>query len=88
MFRIILEVLVYELYSYCIIWDQPFTRSGGVVPLNPDELVYIRGHMNKLGYVGDIFVGSVAKGFKKVEHIPDLPKYLESQKPLPDGCAF
>jgi hypothetical protein len=44
--------------------------------------------MNKLGYVGDTFVGSVAKGFKKAEKVPDFPKSLESQKPLPDGCAF
>ena len=68
--------------------DQPFTRSGGTVTLNPDEVVYIRGHMNKLGYVGNLFVGSVAKGFKKAEKVPVFPKSLESQKPLPDGCAF
>ena len=68
--------------------DQPFTRSGGSVPLDPDAIVYVRGHMNKLGYVGDLFVGSVAKGFKKAEKIPAFPKSLEAQKPLPDGCAF
>ena len=68
--------------------DQPFTRSGGAVPLRSDEVVYIRGHMNTLGYVGDVFVGSVATGFRKAEKVPDFPKDLEMQKPLPDGCAF
>jgi len=68
--------------------DQPFTRSGGSVTLDSDDVVYIRGHMNTLGYVGDLFVGSVAKGFKKAEKVPVFPKNLESQKPLPDGCAF
>ncbi len=68
--------------------NQPFTRSGGAVPLRSDEVVYIRGHMNTLGYVGDVFVGSVATGFRKAEKVPDFPKSLEMQKPLPDGCAF
>ena len=68
--------------------DQPFTRSGGAITLDPDAIVYVRGHMNKLGYVGDTFVGSIAKGFKKAEKVPDFSKSLESQKPLPDGCAF
>ena len=68
--------------------DQPFTRSGGSVGLDSDDVVYIRGHMNKLGYVGDLFVGSVAKGFRKAEKIPTFPKSLEKQRPLPEGCAF
>ena len=68
--------------------DQPFTRSGGNVILNPDQKVFIRGHMNKLGYVGDLFEGSVSKGFQKTEKPLVFPKALETQVPLPDGCAF
>ena len=68
--------------------DQPFTRSGGNVLLKPGQKVYVRGHMNKLGYMGDVFVGSVSSGFKKAVKPPSFPKALEKQAPLPDGCAF
>ncbi len=68
--------------------DQPFTRSGGAVRVDPDQTLYVRGHMNRLGYTGDIFTGSIAKGFKKAEKAPPFPRSLETQEPLPDGCAF
>ena len=68
--------------------DQPFTRSGGSILLEPGQKVYVRGHMNKLGYVGDLFVGSVSSGFKKAVEPPSFPKDLEKQAPLPNGCAF
>ena len=68
--------------------DQPFTRSGGTVPLEPESMVYVRGHMNKRGYAGDVFAGSIAHGFKKAEKVPVFPKSIETQKPLPNGCAF
>lgn len=67
---------------------QPFTRSGGKVNIKADEIVYVRAHMNKLGYVGDVFKGSVAKGFRRVETTPVFKKELEKQDPLPTGCAF
>ena len=67
---------------------QPFTRSGGKVNIKADEIVYMRAHMNKLGYVGDVFKGSVAKGFRRVETTPAFKKELEKQDPLPTGCAF
>lgn len=67
---------------------QPFTRSGGKVSIKSDEIVYVRAHMNKLGYVGDVFEGTVQKGFKKAKNVPIFPKELETQKPLPSGCTF
>ena len=68
--------------------DQPFTRSGGNISLKLDKKVYIRGHMNKLGYVGDVFGGSISQGFRKAKKVPIFPVNLENQKPLPSGCAF
>ena len=56
--------------------------------IKADEIVYVRAHMNKLGYVGDVFKGSVAKGFRRVETTPAFKKELEKQDPLPTGCAF
>jgi len=67
---------------------QPFTRSGGSINIKPDELVYVRAHMNKLGYVGSVMKGSVSKGFKVVTDFPKFPKKLETQSPLPKGCLY
>ena len=67
---------------------QPFTRSGGKVVVKESDLVYVRGHMNKVGYVGNVFKGSVKEGFAMVTKVPDFDKNVEKQKPLPNGCAF
>ena len=67
---------------------QPFTRSGGSVKIAKSDVVYIRAHMNKLGYVGDVFRGSVKGGFSKTEAVPQFSDALEKQQPLPKGCAY
>ncbi len=67
---------------------QPFTRSGGALNIKKYDILYIRAHMNKLGYVGDVFKGSVAKGFKHATELPTFSQKLEKQSPLPKGCAF
>lgn len=67
---------------------QPFTRSGGIVTVDANDVVYIRAHMNMLGYVGDLFKGTVSTGFKKVTKALTFPKDIEKQSPLPQGCLF
>jgi len=67
---------------------QPFTRRGGYVKIKKDDIVYVRAHMNKLGYVGDIFKGSVKNGFEKVEETIEFNKKIEKQTPLPKGCLY
>ncbi len=67
---------------------QPFTRSGGSVKIEKDTIVYVRAHMHKLGYVGDVLKGSVSKGFKHATELPTFSQKLEKQSPLPKGCAF
>jgi hypothetical protein len=67
---------------------QPFTRSGGKVAVKADEVVYVRAHMNVLGYVGAVMKGSVSKGFKAVTDLPKFSEKLETQSPLPKGCLF
>lgn len=67
---------------------QPFTRSGGSVKIGKSDEVYIRAHMNKFGYVGDVFKGTVKSGFSKIEVVPQFSEALEKQQPLPKGCAY
>jgi len=67
---------------------QPFTRSGGILNIKPNEVVYVRAHMNTLGYVGTVMKGSVSKGFKVVTDLPTFSEKIKMQSPLPQGCLF
>ena len=82
------ELLYRRILAHSHPDTQPFTRSGGHVKVAQNKMLYVRGHMNKAGYVGDVYYGSVSKGFKKVTNHPTFPKKLESQSPLPSGCLF
>lgn len=68
--------------------EQPFERSGGPVPIQPDTAVWIRAHMNTAGYAGIAFKGSVADGFAAVAPAPGFAAAVATEPPLPDGCAF
>jgi len=68
--------------------EQPFTRSGGPVPLAAEQVVIVRGHMNPSGYGHNCFKGSVKEGFQGVKADPDFAANLERNAPLPEGCAF
>ncbi len=68
--------------------EQPFERSGGPVPIQPDTNVWVRAHMNTGGYGGASMKGTVKSGF--VAAVPPAGFGTEAEKrpPLPDGCAF
>jgi len=68
--------------------EQPFTRSGGPVPITSDAVVYVRAHMNTSRYGGSVLKGTVANGFKIVALESDFASEVESQQPLPEGCEF
>ena len=67
---------------------QPFTRGGSPVPVQADDTVYIRAHMNNAGYTGDVFTGSVNGGFLKADNPPAFSQGIAEEQPLPNGCAF
>jgi hypothetical protein len=68
--------------------EQPFTRSGGPVPIQPDTVVWVRAHMNTSGYGGALLKGSVRGGFTAAVPPAGFAAGLAKQSPLPDGCAF
>jgi len=68
--------------------EQPFTRSGGPVQIKKDQFVYVRAHMNTLGYGSYGFGGTVEKGLM-VEMIGlSIGADLEKTAPLPKDCDF
>jgi pyruvate/2-oxoglutarate dehydrogenase complex dihydrolipoamide acyltransferase (E2) component len=68
--------------------EQPFTRSGGPVPIKADTVVWVRAHMNTSGYGGAALKGSVKGGFAKAEPPANFAASLAKQPPLPEGCDF
>lgn len=68
--------------------EQPFTRSGGPVPINGNTVVYVRAHMNVGGYGGTVFKGTAADGFQPFDVETDFGADVETLPPLPEGCAF
>ena len=68
--------------------EQPFTRSGSQLNISKSDTVYIRAHMNSVGYIGDVFKGSIDSGFQKVSNPPKFAKEIEFQKPQPGKCWF
>lgn len=68
--------------------EQPFTRNGGPVPIQPDTVVWIRAHMNNGGYGGAAFKGSVKTGFGRTDLARDFAAGLAQQQPLPASCEF
>ena len=65
--------------------EQPFTRSGGPVPIAPDSTVIVRAHMNDTGNGGQAMRGSPGGGFQPT----DLPDGFgaEIEEASPD-CGF
>jgi hypothetical protein len=68
--------------------EQPFTRSGGPVPIEADTIVLVRAHMHPGGYGGTALKGSLEQGFEQVELSADFAADLVETLPLPEGCNF
>ena len=82
------DLIYRRILAHSHVNEQPFTRSGGPVPINNDQEVIIRGHMNNTGYGGNAMKGSVKKGFKPFKPARDFAKDLENTKPQPSDCSF
>lgn len=86
------ELLYRRILFHSHVDEQPFTRSGGPVPVDADTIVFVRAHMHfpdgSYGYGGALFKGTPAGGFEAVDMPADFAARLEQTPPLPDGCAF
>jgi len=82
------NLLYRRILGHSHVNEQPFTRSGGTVAISKEQEVYIRAHMNNLGYGDVVLKGSVLMGFTKAELDTKFASNLETQAPLPTNCAF
>ena len=82
------ELIYRRILLHSHVDEQPFTRSGGPVPIEPDTIVLVRTHMHPGGYGGIGMKGSLEQGFEQVELSADFAADLVETLPLPDGCNF
>lgn len=81
--------LIYRrVLSHSHVDEQPFTRSGGPVPIATDEVVWIRAHMHPAGYGGTAFKGSVEKGFETTALAASFAADLARQPPQSPECRW
>ncbi len=82
------ELLYRRILTHSHVDEQPFTRTGSPVNIQPDEAIWVRGHMNNTGYGGAVMKGSVSNGFAATDMPEGFATELENESPLPDGCRF
>ena len=81
--------LVYRrILDHSHVDEQPFTRTGGPVPLLLDTEVWVRAWMHPTGYGGQAMVGSVSQGFEPTWLQADWAEELADTAPLPEGCLY
>ena len=82
------QLLYRRILGHSHVDEQPFTRSGGPVNIDATTFIYIRGHMNPLGYGSLVFSGTIKDGFVATELPIEFAADLVVAEPLPTSCAF
>ena len=82
------ELIYRRVLLHSHVGEQPFTRSGGPVNIQPEETVIVRAHMNTTGYGGNALQGSASGGFKQTALSEGSAAGLEREGPQPSSCAF
>jgi len=77
-----------RILAHSHIDEQPFTRAGEAVGIDSDQVVWVRAHMNDIGFGGQAFHGSVSAGFSAAQLPFEFAPWTASAPPLPEGCAF
>jgi len=76
------ELLTRRVLLHSHVDEQPFTRSGGLLKVQPDDTLIIRAHMSEGGY------GGVTMRRTAADVPPGFAPGLDAQDPLPTNCAF
>ena len=82
------ELLYRRVLHHSHVDEQPFTRSGGAVPVAAGQVVIVRAHMNVGGYGGVALRGSPGDGFEPVALADGWAGELAEVEPLPSACAY
>lgn len=82
------DLLYRRILAHSHVDEQPFTRTGGPVPVTPTETVIVRAHMHPQGYGPQAMLGDATNGFEKTELPENFAADLTNAEPQPGDCAF
>lgn len=77
-----------RILAHSHVSEQPFSRSGGPMDIQPEDSLYVRGHMNNLGYGTQVFSGTILDGLNATIVDQEFFKELADQAPQPGACVF
>lgn len=80
------QLIYRRILTHSHVNEQPFRRSGGPVKINTNQKVFIRVHMNNLGYSLKGLTGSTDQGFNLHELPEGFGSDLAALQPLPGDC--
>ncbi len=81
------NLLYRRILGHSHVDEQPFSRTGGPVAVDAEQVVFVRAHMNNGGF-GGVLTGTVAGGFSEARALPQIAASIEAAEPQPTGCAF
>ncbi|MEL6554747.1 MAG: hypothetical protein AAFQ63_14965 [Cyanobacteria bacterium J06621_11] len=81
-------LLYRRILAHSHVDEQPFTRSGGPVAIEADDLVIVRSHMHPTGYHTQAMKGTFTDGFESVTLPAEFAIELSESSPIPTGCSF
>ena len=82
------KLLYRRILLHSHVSEQPFTRSGGPVPVGPNDVVVVRVHVKPAGYSPLALKGSTAAGFEAVRLPDGFGDELVKEPPQPVDCWF
>lgn len=82
------ELLYRRILAHSHVDEQPFTRSGGPVTIDADQVAIVRVHMHPDGYSTQAMEGIVGKGLAPTTLTDEFASELAEAEPQPSGCTF
>ena len=82
------DLIYRRILAHSHVDEQPFSRTGGPVAIQPDQSVIVRAHMDPQGYGTQAMQGTVENGFEEVTLSEGFAAELAEAEPQPSGCTF
>ena len=82
------DLIYRRILAHSHVDEQPFSRTGGPVAIQPDQPVIVRAHMDPQGYGTQAMQGTVENGFEEVTLPEGFAAELAEAEPQPSGCTF
>jgi len=82
------ELVYRRILGHSHVDEQPFTRSGGTIEISSLDSIFVRAHMNNLGYGSLVYSGTIGDGLAVDTLETSFAEELLTIEPLPTSCAY